>query len=319
MRKKANKPTHCAPSRFARKKETLDATGTCLTPEEILIVAKGAGVDVSSHSHSHSPRVVDPVKVVKTLHQAVFDPVNLVKRLHQVLGTRPGREVEWGEKVRGVGNIIESAYRPEHPEDWLDDPKAWLSNVDIEEVMIQYEASVPDFRFVGVFPSDFSAPISSLSSKCVSQDMCDLHVKTELSKGKRQIAFVMNLDKHTGSGTHWTSCYIGLDPVARPERYGIFYYDSVGRLPTPEVREFSVRIAREANAIFGNPPFLLTHNVIRKQFMDTECGVYSMFFLVAMIHNDIPFNVLCRDVMKRDTSTHMMRTVFFRPPKHFFQ
>ena len=124
---------------------------------------------------------------------------------------------------------------------------------------------------------------------------------------------MLNLDTHRGPGTHWTSCYVGLDPVNKPHRYGFFYYDSVGRQPPKEIREFSKKLEEEARTMF-EIPFRIAHNTVRKQFLDSECGIYSMFWLVAMVQTDISFEEICKDVIKRDKAMHGLRRVFFRPP-----
>lgn len=297
-------PTGCAPSRYGRPNETLRQTGTCLTPTEVEKVALAVGV-------------------TKKHRQDRFDAADLVKRVHAALGTHEGEEARWTEadvikRDRALSTELESAFRPTHPDSWLKDPRFWLSNLDIDAVMRQYEASVPDFRFVGVFPRDFSAPDDVSTGRCVSEPMCQLHVATELARGKRQIGFVINLDDHTERGSHWTACYIGLDPVHRPHRFGLFYYDSIGRAPPAEIKALAERIKSEVDAAgLGKNEaveFVVRHNRVRKQFLGSECGIYSMFFLVACVHMDVTFDQLCRDVMKRDNSMHRLRNVFFRQP-----
>ena len=164
------------------------------------------------------------------------------------------------------------------------------------------------FRFVGVFPRDFAA-IEGRS--CVSEAMCRLNVASLRADGIGQIGIVFNLDDHTGRGSHWTSMYACIDPDARPhDRFGAFYYDSTGARPPPEMRAFMKRLGDEV----GDPRFAVTHNTVRKQFGNTECGIYSMLFVVACLQTDIPFRSLCRDVMKRDSQMHGLRSVLFRPP-----
>lgn len=301
-------PTGCAPSRYGRPNETLRQTGTCLTPTEVEKVADAVGVRATTTKNHRRGR---------------FDAADLVKRVHAALGTKEGEEARWTEadvvkRDRALSSELESAFRPTHPDSWLKDPRFWLSNLDIDAVMRQYEASVPDFRFVGVFPRDFSAPDDVSTGRCVSEPMCQLHVATELARGKRQIGFVINLDDHTERGSHWTACYIGLDPVHRPHRFGLFYYDSIGRGPPAEIKALAERIKSEVHAVgLGKNEaveFVVRHNRVRKQFLGSECGIYSMFFLVACVHMDVTFDQLCRDVMKRDNSMHRLRNVFFRPP-----
>jgi hypothetical protein len=52
---------------------------------------------------------------------------------------------------------------------------------------------------------------------------------------------------------------------------------------------------------------------VRKQFLDTECGIYAMFFVVACVQTELPFERLCRDVIRHDRDMQGLRSVFFRP------
>lgn len=306
-------PSHCSPARFVSADETLLATGSCLTAEEVLTTAQVVGVvtaaDVATASSAASALLG-------------FDPAALVLRLHEKLGTKPGEEDRWASNRAvssrpGLRQRLLSAFRPTHPKAWLKEPRFWLSNLDIDAVMRQYQevgaTRSPGFRFVGVFPRDFASPLDG--SSCVSEAVCRLHVADELRAGVRQLGFVINLDKHTGRGTHWTSCYVGLDP-GRPGRFGLWYYDSVGRAPPAEVRAFSKRIQAEVAAALpaSAADFVVSHNRVRKQFMESECGVYAMFFLVACVQTDVSFEDLCSRVMRRDNDMHALRRVFFRAP-----
>ena len=298
------KSTHCSPARYGSKATTLDATGTCLTKDEIVEAAQAT---------------------IGLMDGGRFDARTLVKRVHEALGTALGEEGKWAEAPQiarsTLGRKIEKAYRPEHPLEWVKDSHYWLSNFDIDAVMRQYQEASPSFRFVGVFPRDFSAPLGATtkgkaSKVCVAEALCNLSIAEEKSKGYDEAGFVLNLDTHRGPGTHWTGCYIGMDPVNKPHRFGFFYYDSVGRQPPKEIREFSSRLAKEASAVFlrAKVPFRVAHNTVRKQFEDSECGIYSMFFIVSMVQTDLTFDEICRDVIKRDGAMHGLRRVFFRPP-----
>lgn len=310
QKKVVTAPSHCSPSRYGRKESTLDATGTCLTTDEVVEAAKATlGVSVGS------------------VNSGRFDARTLVKRVHDALGTSPGEEDRWMDAApisrrKELRERMSSAFRPEHPDEWLSDPNYWLSNFDIDAVMRQYQEASPLFRFIGVFPRDFSAPIgraerggSPDSAVCVSDALCNLSIAEEVSKGFKEVGFVLNLDTHRGPGTHWTACYIGLDPVNKPHRFGFFYYDSVGRQPPKEIRDFSRKLSDQVIKVFKTAKvFRIAHNTVRKQFLDSECGIYSMFWLVAMVQTDISFEEICKDVIKRDKAMHGLRQVFFRPP-----
>ena len=48
--------------------------------------------------------------------------------------------------------------RTRRPKAWDGDPDMWLDNYNIMGVMKQYQEANPWFKFLGVFPIDFSAP-----------------------------------------------------------------------------------------------------------------------------------------------------------------
>jgi hypothetical protein len=78
--------------------------------------------------------------------------------------------------------------------------------------------------------------------------------------------------------------YIDLRSVSKP---GAYYFDSYG-MKTPPL------IARLMRALrLQIPSLTMAFNARRFQFSDSECGVYSMYFLVCMIQH-IPFRKFCK-------------------------
>jgi len=77
--------------------------------------------------------------------------------------------------------------RPNYPTEWLQKPDTWLDNIQIAEVMKQYEEAFPWFRFMGALPIDFSAPDPYLTDKSVQQcmhpEICKLDLRHEHEKG----------------------------------------------------------------------------------------------------------------------------------------
>lgn len=299
--------THCSPARY----ENALKTGTCLTAPEVHEVASQLGISTGLAS-------------VGALSSG-FDPAALISRLHDRLGTRPGEEEKWisaPEVARQprLSQRLSAAFRPESPQEWVRNPNFWLSNLDIEAVMRQYEEHLgptKGFRFLGVFPRDFASPPDrGRQGTCVSNVICQLHVTDLLAEGRQHLGCIFNLDKHTGTGSHWTSVYVGLNPL-QPHRFGFLYYDSVGRRMPAETKAFADRLEREVTDAMGpeaGKAFAAgtKHNTVRKQFLDTECGIYAMFFIVACVQTDLPFEQICRDVMRHDRDMHKLRSVFFR-------
>jgi hypothetical protein len=282
-------PSHCAPARFP----AYTTTGSCLTDAEKAAVAHAVVPHLASDKSVPWEKLMDAV--------------------HTLMGTRVGEEHRWlwSPVVMSSPTLRErlgNAFRPVHPASWLHNPQAWLSTIDIEQVMKQYEASNKDFKMVGVFPRDFASR-AAWSGRCVSPPMCDLSVASLRADGKSQFGVVFNMDRHDQRGSHWTACYGCINP-RMPKRYGIFYYDSVAHAPPPECKAFMQRIASEV----ASPRFVVARNRVRRQFANTEYGIYSILFIVACLTTRIPFDRVCSEVMKDDRATNKLRKVFFSAP-----
>lgn len=267
-------------------------------------------------------RTCVPDGILKQLALALSLPLgdfveDLIERIHLALKTE--KESEWPDhpEVRKanpeLASFLMTLFRPKQPLLWRKNPNAWLSNYDILAVMHQYHESTPGFRFVGVFPSDFQT--RSREGTCVSSAMCDLTVRKMINvDGIRKLGFVFNLDKHTGRGSHWTSMFIGLDPSI-PDRFGAYYFDSIGRAPMAQVASFQRRIHAEVASELGEDVgkrFVVCHNRHRKQYGNTECGIYSMFFIVACISTRNPVEQICREMIKDDSRMQHLRSIYFR-------
>jgi hypothetical protein len=224
--------------------------------------------------------------------------------------------------ARGVSTAAKRKFRPAQPPSWRKNPKEWLSNEDIEAVMRQYEAaSRGRMRFVGVFPIDFAKRVegSSNSGACVSPEVCGLDVAEEIRRGRKHLTFVFNTDPHHKSGQHWISMYVGLDPRSR-RSFGVHFYDSVAKPPPQQVKDLMRRLASEIEAALsaslgkGVP---INHNKVRRQYQNTECGIFSMLFLLRMMaaeRHRTSFQDVCAS-MGNDKQVHMYRERLFVRPR----
>ena len=80
----------------------------------------------------------------------------------------------------------------------------WLSSVDIESVMHQYEDIYPEFKFLGPSPIDFDSRIQFRRCVCGLKFNIDVN---QLKDGKIKIAFIFNTDPHYKSGSHWIAMF----------------------------------------------------------------------------------------------------------------
>ena len=184
------------------------------------------------------------------------------------------------------------------------DEDEWLDNQQSASVMKQYEEAYPWFRFMGALPIDFSAPDPYVQDKtqtrCLHPDMCSLDLHKVYKEGVRGIGIVFNLDPHFKGGSHWVGLYIDIHDIERP---AVSFSDSYGFKPPRLIARF-MRALR-----LQTPQATLGYNARRFQFSDTECGMYSMYFIICMIQG-IPFKAFCKDSVP-DRFMLALRAVLF--------
>ena len=124
-------------------------------------------------------------------------------------------------------------------------------------------------------------------------------------KGKTQIGFVLNLDDHNQSGSHWVGVFVDLD------KKGVYYYDSVGKKPEELVVNFMNKVKNYFKQK-GVPDkdIKIGHNKVQHQHGNTECGVYSIRFLLQMIKG-IDFDEFCNNKFS-DKKINKCRIKYFR-------
>jgi signal recognition particle subunit SEC65 len=190
----------------------------------------------------------------------------------------------WLEQIHDKNlkeKIDELSFAPDHPSKWKKNPDEWLSNYDIEEVLEQYEAKHKEFKFIGPTPIDFDSRPQQKNGKCVWEDLCHFSLDN-FDPVIRKIGVVFNLDKHNEPGSHWVSLFIDL------ENQFMFYLDSAGDDVPSEVQELINRIQEQWSKkhpdkkmkIYKNHPF-------EHQQGNTECGMYSLFFIITLLTHRI--------------------------------
>lgn len=171
--------------------------------------------------------------------------------------------------------LIKYTFRPEGPEGRFE----WLNTININEVMKQYEAKYKDFIFFGAIPINFDElPVLGIKN---------INYKNLLDKGKTKLGFIFNLDRHDQDGSHWVALFVNLSDGL------IYFFDSYGLPPKQEIRTLMRRIYRFCEFSIGNK-IISDHNKIRHQFDNSECGVYSINFIIRMLNGD-KFEKICQD------------------------
>lgn len=231
---------------------------------------------------------------------------SLYKRLKAVARREcQGNDADLLASVRSTDPALAAeahAYiRPRMPAEWRTNPNAWLSNYELDAVMAQYETAYPEFKYMGTQMSDFMARKNDGS--CVS-DLCD----RDWMRGDRMYGFIMNMDVHTGRGTHWTAIVLDRRVRSKPVCY---YYDSLGRPPPRTSRPFFEYCASRISSPHARAHFLRhsRYNTKPHQRGNTECGMHTLSFLDAMVRG-VSFDVYCAAPWN-DTHAFHKRMTFF--------
>ena len=192
-----------------------------------------------------------------------------------------------------VNEMIKYAFKPNKPNgekykvnkktgEVIDD--AWLSTVDIRNIIKQFEILFKDeFIFKGPVPIDTYKCTLNNKQWCSSlliQEVTSIDIGKFNKDGIKCIGIVFNLDDHTENGSHWVSLFIDIKNEA------IDYFDSAKKHKS--VKDIPSDILKYIKYIqqLGekeNIKFKIRYNKINHQKKNSECGMYSIYFIVKRV------------------------------------
>ena len=228
-----------------------------------------------------------PVEVLKEVAKKIelddsVEPDTLRSSIEKKLDLKTGDKVHELSFVKALPldekkkkELIKKYLRPPMPEDWKSDNDKWLNSNDITYVMEQYEEAFPKFEFMGPYPIDFAAPDPyKKDGTCLINEMCELRVTSALEQGTESIGIVYNLDPHYKGGSHWVAVYIDL------KNHKAYYFDSYAIEPPKQIATFMKWLTTQ------DKEMKLFYNGNRFQKQNSECGMYSMYFILRMLAGD---------------------------------
>jgi len=288
--------TKCAPSKIYKD-------GSCFTLKSLKKIAESYNLKNPNNKISISD---NKEKMVDELEKKLSNKCN-----EQTCWLR----MDFVEALRDE-EIKNNTFRPEGPSK----KNEWLSTSDINNVVQQYQEKYKNFLFLGAVPADFEEiPILGIK---------DLDLDDVAKNGKTKIGMVINLDEHWKSGSHWVALYTDLD------KGQIYYFDSFAKKPYKRTRKFINRIVKylyrnkyrkdiKINNVIqklkgGNnnkvldefKPFDIKYNTIQHQFNNSECGVYSINFIVRLVSGE-SFDEITENITK-DDEMNKCRGSYFR-------
>jgi hypothetical protein len=235
---------------------------SCFPPETLVLIK-------SSYNKYHPNEKI----VSTTLPEIWFELKNKL--------TTCSKEDCWLNQIEDANlrkKLNYKSFAPKKPKEWEKNPKEWLSNYDIMDVLRQYEETYPNFHVIGPTPIDFDSRPKETNGVCVWEELCNFDLKKYIDMGKTKLGIVFNLDKHDKSGSHWVSMFLDLD-----DKYA-FYMDSAGNKIPKEIDVLLKRITQQGLAM---KPIMRIHFYencpLEHQMGTTECGMYSLYFIITML------------------------------------
>lgn len=234
------------------------------------------------------------------------DSKEIWDRMKENMKTVCNKESCWLKQkfVKGkLNKELHDSFAPESPKEWKKNPNEWLSSLDIMDVMKQYESAYKCFDFIGPSPIDYD--VHKLYGECVWEELCHFNLKSQLKEGKTKIGIIFNLDPHYKPGSHWVSLFINI------RKGKIFYFDSAGAQVPEQIMKFVNMVIEQGNKLKKPVHFKFDQNYpTEHQYGNTECGVYSIFFVVHMLEDKITDHYLKTHVLK-DKYMESFRKIYF--------
>jgi len=210
---------------------------------------------------------------------------------------KPQREWENMKFAKMVNKEIrnkleDSTFRPMGPQGKFE----WLNTIQIEEVQKQYQnLKYEDYEFLGAVPIDFDL---------INNKFKNINFKEYVDKGKTKLGVVFNLDKHDEPGSHWVGLYMDL------KKGQIYFFDSYGTTPEPEIQAFMRKASRYLESTGMKPSDIdMRWNKVQHQRKGSECGVYSINFILRMLRGD-NFDDLCKNPVSDEKINRCRRKYF---------
>ena len=218
------------------------------------------------------------------------DPKEVWVELRQRL-TTCNKEDCWLEQIKQPHirqQLDEILFAPDYPKEWLKKTSGgssiqndWLSNFDIAAVLKQYEISHPHFKLLGPSSIDYDNKPSELGGQCVWPDLCRLSMKELINRGKTHWGISFNLDKYSEPGSHWVSMFVDI-----PNKT-IYYYDSALHPIPREIKRLQKEIKKQGMQLEQPIDFTYYRNHRAHQKTTSECGMYSLFFIITFLTGEM--------------------------------
>ena len=273
--------------------------GSCAKLAVLIEMAKAYNKSASSSSSDHI-RLASNFELLNPQKYKAY----LVYQIEKRVGDKCTTQKCWSKQEfikfmdeRAKEEYLKYTHRPDSPQGKFE----WLSTFNINDAVSQYEQKFKGFKFFGAVPMDF-ADLNGIEVGNINYG--DYH-----KNGITKMGIIFNLDNHDQPGSHWTAMYTDL------EKGNIFYFDSFGVKPEPRVRSLMRQQAKYLESIGKKIDAIrVDYNKIQHQREGSECGVYSINFLIRMAKG-VDFDKLCSKPVP-DKKMNKCRLIYFDKHVH---
>jgi len=222
-------------------------------------------------------------------------------------------EICFSKKVGLTDEFVKNIFKPVGPVN-----EEWLSNIDIANVMEQYERCFDHFTFYGPCSSDlflsqvkqiFDFPIdfSDMVSGIKIDDSNETRKNKKNKPDKKLIGIIFNTDPHTKGGAHWVTLAISnMDDMVYFD-----YFDSVGKMPNDNIAKSIVELIEKCINHYPSKKIHFRVNRTQHQNENSECGVYSIMHILKMLNGEKWENII-KDVITDKEIQKLRAVLLFR-------
>jgi Ulp1 protease family, C-terminal catalytic domain len=292
----ANPGKHCAPG--------IEGIGeSCYKLSDLQIIAQAYN---DKHTNAISESIINAGNF-----QELYNIID------EKMKTCNGKEVCFSEKVGLSDDFVKNIFKPIGPVN-----NEWLSNIDIANVMEQYERCFKNFTFYGPCSSDLH--LQSVKRLFEFPDTFDdmihgikIHDSENIKKNKTSepekslIGIIFNTDPHNKGGAHWVTLVISII------KNTVFfdYFDSVGKMPNDNIAKSIVELIEKCIKYYSSngeeKDIHFRVNRTQHQSENSECGVYSIIHILKMLNNEKWENIV-KNVITDKEIQKLRATLLFR-------
>jgi hypothetical protein len=293
--------SYCSPD----KMDNYVKTNTCYTKTMLLMIVREYNRSMDDDVNKIKDTNVSKKTLLKELH-AKLDPLCDMK--HESCWIN----LDFMKMMKSnTRHELQNTFRPIQPTSWKTNNRTWLNTYDIINVLHQYERKYPSFKFLGVHPINFDEEVNYGNERtCVSNELCHLDIRKLLKADYTQIGAVFNLDRHDEPGSHWVCFYACFLP--RSPNYGCYFIDSNSTETPSEIKRLMHRIKLQIKDLYSGSmgkKFNIMENRKQFQFKNTECGMFSIYFMIKFLEKHKFNDIINLEV--DDEDVHKFRNIYY--------